>query len=165
MVYADQGLIATSWHWASEASATTDIELFTLVLRAHSDARLSEVLGISSAVTKAEAYGRDGSFRDVGIDFGTTLANASDNQFGVYQNQPNPFRGETVIGFNLPADAQVTITISDVTGKVLKQYRQNGTKGYNQITVTSAELTAAGVVSYTVSAGPHTATKKMVVIE
>lgn len=165
MVYADRGLITTSWHWSSEASATTDIELFTLVLRAHSDARLSEVLGISSVVTKAEAYGRDGSFRDVGIDFSTALANGSDHQFGVYQNQPNPFRGETVIGFNLPADAQVTFTISDVTGKVLKQYHQNGNKGYNQITVISAELAAAGVVSYTVSSGPHTATKKMVIIE
>ncbi|WP_421947073.1 T9SS type A sorting domain-containing protein [Phaeodactylibacter xiamenensis] len=121
------------------------------------------VLGVSSAVTKAEAYGKDGSFQDVAIEFSTgTVAGAG---FELYQNQPNPFKGETVIGFNLPEAAQVTITISDVTGKVLKLYRQDGSKGYNHITVKSSELAATGVVQYTVSTGTHSATKHMIIVE
>ncbi|KGE87643.1 HYR domain-containing protein [Phaeodactylibacter xiamenensis] len=156
--YLGEGMITTSWN--GEAS---DAELFTLVLRANSDVMLSEVLGVSSAVTKAEAYGKDGSFQDVAIEFSTgTVAGAG---FELYQNQPNPFKGETVIGFNLPEAAQVTITISDVTGKVLKLYRQDGSKGYNHITVKSSELAATGVVSYTVETGDYTATKKMVIIK
>ncbi|WP_421948613.1 SdrD B-like domain-containing protein [Phaeodactylibacter xiamenensis] len=156
--YLGEGMITTSWN--GEAS---DAELFTLVLRANSDVMLSEVLGVSSAVTKAEAYGKDGSFQDVAIEFSTgTVAGAG---FELYQNQPNPFKGETVIGFNLPEAAQVTITISDVTGKVLKLYRQDGSKGYNHITVKSSELAATGVVQYTVSTGTHSATKRMVIVE
>ncbi|WP_421947075.1 SdrD B-like domain-containing protein [Phaeodactylibacter xiamenensis] len=163
--YLGEGMITTSWHWASGASAKapTGIELFTLVLRANSDVMLSEVLGVSSAVTKAEAYGKDGSFQDVAIEFSTgTVAGAG---FELYQNQPNPFKGETVIGFNLPEAAQVTVTISDVTGKVLKLYRHDGSKGYNHITVKSSELAATGVVQYTVSTGTHSATKRMVIVE
>ena len=165
LAYLGEGMITTSWNWASEAlaKASTDTELFTLVLRANSDVMLSEVLGVSSAVTKTEAYGKDGSFQDVAIEFSNgTVAGAS---FELYQNQPNPFKGETVIGFNLPAAAQATVTISDVTGKVLKLYRHDGTKGYNHITVKSSELAAAGVLSYTVETSDYTATKKMVIIK
>ncbi|MCR9103031.1 MAG: T9SS type A sorting domain-containing protein, partial [bacterium] len=104
-----------------------------------------------------------GSFQDVAIEFSNgTVAGAG---FELYQNQPNPFKGETVIGFNLPEAAQATITISDVTGKVLKLYRHDGSKGYNHITVKSSELAATGVVSYTVETGDYTATKKMVIIK
>jgi hypothetical protein len=158
LTYLGEGVITTSWN--GEAS---DAELFTLVLRANSDVMLSEVLGVSSAVTKAEAYGKDGSFQDVAIAFSNgTVAGAG---FELYQNQPNPFKGETVIGFNLPEAAQATITISDVTGKVLKLYRQESSKGYNHITVKSSDLAATGVVSYTVETGDYTATKKMVIIK
>ncbi|MCR9055504.1 MAG: T9SS type A sorting domain-containing protein, partial [bacterium] len=115
--------------------------------------------------TKAEAYGKDGSFQDVAIEFGSASATASADRFELYQNQPNPFKGETVIGFNLPEAAQATITISDVTGKVLKLYRQDGAKGYNHITVKSSELAATGVVQYTVSTGAHSATKHMIIVE
>jgi hypothetical protein len=160
LTYLGEGMITTSWN--GEAS---DAELFTLVLRANSDVMLSEVLGVSSAVTKAEAYGKDGSFQDVAIEFGSASAIASADRFELYQNQPNPFKGETVIGFNLPEAAQATITISDVTGKVLKLYRHDGSKGYNHITVKSSELAATGVVSYTVETGDYTATKKMVIIK
>jgi hypothetical protein len=169
LVYAGEGMITTSWNWASNpiaigsAETLAGTELFTLVLRAESDVMLSEVLGVGSAVTKAEAYGKDGTFRDVAIEFGGTAAAVAG--FELYQNQPNPFKGETVIGFNLPEAAQATVTISDVTGKVLKLYRLEGARGYNQLTVRSADLAAAGVVSYTVAAGSFAATKKMVIVE
>ncbi len=164
-VHAAAGKITTSWHWPAEASSETATQalVFSLVLRANRDALLSEVLGVSSAITKAEAYGKDGSFRDIAIDFGP--AGASVAGFELYQNQPNPFRGETLIGFQLPEPAEATITISDVTGKVLKLYRHTGIKGYNQITVKASDLPANGVLTYSIETPNHTATRKMVVVE
>ncbi len=67
---------------------------------------------------------------------------------------------------NLPEDAQATVTVSDVTGRVITIIRQDGAAGYNTIAVTRDMLNGAtGVMSYTVTAGDYTATKKMVVAE
>jgi hypothetical protein len=153
-----EGVIATSWNGTAEAGQ----ELFTLVFRAKADGQLSELLGISSRMVKAEAYNRAGQYMDLAINFGTSVASAG---FELYQNVPNPFKGETMIGFNLPAEDKVTIKISDITGKALKLIRMDGVKGYNQFTVNSKELPATGVLTYTVETSEYTATKKMVIVE
>lgn len=99
---------------------------------------------------------------DVTISF-TNDATAA--VFEVYQNTPNPFNGETKIGYNLPEDATVTITIQDVTGKTLKVMNQNGFKGYNNVMLDAKTLGASGVLYYTVATDKYTATKKMIVVK
>ena len=83
----------------------------------------------------------------------------------MYQNQPNPFQGETVIGYNLPEASQVTFTVSDVAGRTLKLIRTEGVKGYNNILINSKDLPAAGVLYYTVSTDNYKATKKMIIAQ
>jgi uncharacterized protein GlcG (DUF336 family) len=70
-----------------------------------------------------------------------------------------------MVGFNLPADAQVTVTVADVTGKVLQVTRMDGQAGRNNVALNSANLPASGVLYYTVATGEFTATKKMIIIE
>jgi hypothetical protein len=156
MVYADKGLITTSWN----GDASSELA-FSLILRATQDVQLSEAMSISSELTTAEAYGKDGSFQDVAIEF--TNGQVAGTSFELYQNQPNPFKGETLIGFNLPEAADATITISDITGKVLTIMHLDGVKGYNSVLVDAKDLPATGVLSYTVKTGEYTATKKMIV--
>ena len=116
LAYVNEGLITTSWN-----GKATEEALFSLVFRASADAQLSELLSVSSRITKAEAYSTAGDYMDVEVTFsGKAVASAG---FELYQNTPNPFKGETLIGFNMPADDTVTLTISDVTGKVLKLVR------------------------------------------
>ncbi|MCB0570945.1 MAG: T9SS type A sorting domain-containing protein [Phaeodactylibacter sp.] len=157
-----EGAAATSWNGKVEAGQN----LFSLVFEAKANGQLSELLSISDLVTKAEAYNRAGEYMDVAIQFSTGEINpiAIEAGFELYQNRPNPFKGETVIGFALPADAQVTMTISDVTGRVVRLVRADGVKGYNQVAVNANGL-PAGILAYTVSAGAFTATRKMVVME
>ena len=156
MVYASEGLITTSWN-----GKASDEVLFSLVLRATADAQLSELLSVNSRITKAEAYSTAGDYMDVEVAFtGTELGSAG---FELYQNTPNPFKGETLIGFNLPADDKVTMTISDVSGRVLKLVRVDGVKGYNNVLLNSNDLPAAGVLYYTVETSEFTATKKMII--
>jgi len=138
--------------------------MFSLVLRAKTEAQLSEVLSISSSITKAEAYGADGSFQEVALQFNNGLASSTGARFELYQNQPNPFRAETLIGFNLPEAATATLTISDVQGRVVKLIRLEGVKGYNSV-VLNADNLPKGVLQYTVSAGQYTDTKTMVITE
>ena len=72
---------------------------------------------------------------------------------------------ETVVGYNLPADAEVTVSIADVTGKVVQLIRTEGTKGYNTVTLNANSLGATGVLYYTVATDDYTATKKMIIVE
>jgi hypothetical protein len=157
--FVDEGMITMSWN----GEATAKDELFSLVFRANADAQLSDLLSVSSRYTMAEAYNTGDQLLDVAINFSSGAVSAAG--FELYQNTPNPFKGETQIGFSLPQDANVTITIHDVTGKVLKLMRGNFAKGYNVISVNSSELPASGVLYYTVATAEHTATKKMIIVE
>jgi hypothetical protein len=94
--------------------------------------------------------------------------------FELYQNIPNPFQAETLIGFNLPmaTDATVstgveaTLTISEISGRVLAVITIDASAGYNTTTVTREMIQhATGVLSYTISSGEYTATKTMVVVK
>ncbi|MCB0608172.1 MAG: DUF11 domain-containing protein [Lewinella sp.] len=175
MRYADEGVITFSWHRSPVASAEAEHRapeasaeaagdvLFTLVVQAMADADLRDILAVSSRYTPAEAYNQSDELMDLGLRFNNELA--AGLPFELYQNKPNPFSDRTVIGFQLPEDSEVTITIHDVSGKAVKLIRDNYAKGYNQLTLSRRELNnATGVLYYTVTAGEHTATKKMVVL-
>ena len=137
--------------------------LFSLVIRPAVDAELSEVLSVNSRYTVAEAYG-NGNTMNVGVDFTNgTVAAAG---FEVYQNTPNPFAAETLIGFSLPEDGDATVTISDANGRLLAQMRGDYPAGYNTLNVTREMLQGAtGVLTYTVTAGEYTATRQMIVVK
>jgi Secretion system C-terminal sorting domain len=83
----------------------------------------------------------------------------------LFQNSPNPFNGATVIGFNLPESTTANIKIYDVSGKTLKMIQGDYAKGFNQISLTKAELNATGVLYYQIDTPTHTATKKMIKLE
>lgn len=153
----EEGVITTSWN-----GTATDSELFTLVVRANTNASLSELLSVNSRYTAAEAYNTADEQLDVALTFnGEAVANAG---FELYQNTPNPFQGQTMISFTLPEATQATITIHDVTGKTLKMIRGDYAKGYNQINLNSSDLPATGVLLYTLSTDDYSATKRMVIL-
>ena len=180
MRYAEEGTITMSWNHNSGGSdgltsVSHDDVLFSLVLRATEDQPLREALSISSRYTAAEAY-RAGELTDLGIEFTNGWNVAA--EFVLYQNMPNPFAVATLIGFNLPEDAQATVTINDASGRLLTIIKGDYAAGYNSINVTKQMIQgAAGVLSYTVTtspaqrtgtagkAGEFTATKQMIVVD
>jgi len=89
----------------------------------------------------------------------------AEDAFELKQNMPNPYKGETMIGFNVPQSGRATLTINDVTGRVLKVVRGGFAKGANQIRIHSKDLPASGVLYYTLTAGEYTATMKMIIIQ
>jgi hypothetical protein len=155
--FVSEGAITTSWNGNAEAGM-----LFELVLRAKADVQLSEVVDVTSRYTVAEAYNANGQLLDVAINFN---AGATASAVELMQNTPNPFKGETVIGFHLPEAASATLTITDVTGKVLRVVRGDYARGYNQVNLNSAQLPSTGVLYYTLETGDFTATKKMIILE
>ena len=159
-VVADKGLIATSWN---KDQSTADATMFTLVFRAKADVEVSNIVTVSSEVTTAEAYNVDGDLMGISFEFGGT---AQATTFELEQNTPNPFKSETTIGFTLPEASTATITISDVTGKVLKVVKGDYTEGYNTVTLKRSDIGAAsGVLSYQLETANNSATKQMIIIE
>ena len=156
-IFAKEGVITASWN--GDANSNT---FATLVFRATADANLSEVLNLNSRYTAAEAY-RNNDQLSVALNFAGAQAEVAG--FELKQNTPNPFAGETVIGFSLPVAGEATLTIQDVTGRTLRVVRGQFAQGYNQVTLKASDLNATGVLTYTLEAAEFTATKKMIIVE
>ena len=161
--FLDEGLLTTSWHQANVDEQGERI-MFTLVLKSKVDVHLSEVMSVSSRITKAEAYATNNELMDVGLSFGISTPSVAIGQFELYQNQPNPANGETLIGFNLPEATTATLTISDITGKQIKLIRLDAVKGYNSVVINTQHL-PKGVLQYTIKASVYTDTKSMLITE
>jgi len=159
----DEGVITTSWSSKAVETLADDAIVFSVTVKAKKAAQLSEALSLNSRYTVAEAYNENLELMNIGLEFnGEAVAS---NEFALYQNQPNPFKEETVIGFNLPEDGEVTVSIYDVSGKMLKVINGDFVKGYNQVSVTRNELAASGVLYYEVQSGDNVATMKMIIVE
>ncbi len=154
---AKRGMLTTSWN----GEATADEVLFSLTFNATTTELLSELITVSSDLTAAEAYNTDGELLDVNIEFAAADVAVG---FALGQNIPNPFSGETVVGFNLPVAGAATLTVMDVQGKVLKEIRGDYAKGYNTVTLQAKELTP-GVLYYQLESADQVATKKMIIID
>ena len=154
--------LTTSWYKIGGVSATSSDVLFTLHFQATVAGQLSEMISLNSRVTEAEAYNTSADIKDLKLNFRGTEVGA---EFALYQNEPNPFKGNTTIGYDLPAAGKATLSIFDVTGKVLVVKEQESVKGYNTISVSSKDIPSVGVLYYRLDASEYTATKKMIIIE
>jgi alcohol dehydrogenase YqhD (iron-dependent ADH family) len=132
-------------------------------VKAATAGRLSEMMKITSEVTRAEAYtGSDMERGSVVLE----VRGKEKGEFSVSQNEPNPWRSETVISYELPKAGDVKVTVMDISGKVVKTYNQRGKSGANSITLTREELGGAtGVLIYKIESGADAVQRKMIVIE
>ncbi len=158
----DKTLVTTSWN--SSRGTTSDDALFTLKFIATEGGQLSDLIDLTSTVTKAEAYNGNG-IMGVALEFTQDNKVIQSSNYALYQNNPNPFDNESLIGFTLPENGEATLKIIDVTGKVLKLYQGDFNKGYNQIRVAKKDIAATGVLYYQLESGDFVATKKMILID
>jgi hypothetical protein len=89
----------------------------------------------------------------------------TDNQipteYYLAQSYPNPFNPSATIGYGLPADAQVRITIYDILGRAIQTLvNERQTAGYHQITWNAGSF-PSGTYLYRIQAGDYSASKKM----
>jgi hypothetical protein len=122
------------------------------------------MLTINSDITEAEAYHEEGDvveILDVALNFGS-VATTHPLDYALYQNEPNPFTSQSVIGFDLPETMSATLTVFDMHGRVIHRIDGDYVQGYNQVTLKAKELSVAGAYYYRLNAGDFTATKKLI---
>ncbi|MEN8208732.1 MAG: endonuclease [Candidatus Fermentibacteria bacterium] len=88
----------------------------------------------------------------------------------LHQNVPNPFNGMTTIGFTLPEAAMVTITVYDISGKLVTTLAESSQlpSGYHEMIwsgrTASGESAAAGVYFCRLSTPLETITLRMLMM-
>ena len=155
-----EGLITMSWNDIKDPQVKEGDVLFTLTLRAKTNGQLSNTMNISSAITSAEAYDSNLEIADLSLEFTEKLG----FETVLMQNRPNPFSASTIISFVLPEDGIATLTVFDISGKMLKKVSGNFVAGKNSIELRADELNSTGVLYYQLESGTFRATKKMILI-
>ena len=150
-----------SWNAMDEVNVKKDEILFTLRLKANGTGQLIDQLHLTNDL-RAEAYNEN---LDVeGLEL--TFRGAEEQSFVLFQNTPNPFSASTEIAFKLPYDAYVTISIFDVTGKVIYKTGKDFEMGYNSVKVSKDDLNHAnGILYYKVEYDGNVAVKKMILLD
>jgi hypothetical protein len=93
---------------------------------------------------------------------------ATPQSYELGQNQPNPFRQSTVIGFALPVQSDVTLRVFDVSGRVVATLaRGSYDSGYHTVHWSGRDergrTVNTGVYIYTIEAGGFSAMRKMII--
>ncbi len=152
--------LSTSWNKAEGLVVDPSQSLFTLVLHAGNDSKLSQSISIVSSPTLPEVYTTDSGIMDLGLSFrGSDLYS-----FELLQNEPNPFTGRTQIGYIIPETGEVTLKLFDLAGRQLFIETVNGVKGLNKVEINKEQIGAQGLVYYQVQFQGFTATKKMLIL-
>ena len=153
--------LTSSWNNAQGLNVNESDALFTLVLKAGSNAKLSEVISLISNPTHAEAYTNNSEIMDLSLNF---RGSEEQFEFELLQNEPNPFTGSTQIGYVIPQSGNVTLTLFDMTGKQLLNQTITGVKGLNKIELSKDQINTQGMIYYQIQFQGYTATKKMLIL-
>lgn len=157
--FLNQGQITTSWNPATTGKLKGQQTLFTLVFSSKTAGRLQDFLSVRNRPTDAEAYDESGNVKAVNFSFQSNLTLYT--PFTLYQNIPNPFSGETTIGFFLPEAGTAHLQIFSADGRLIKLITSSYSAGYQSVKVSKAELSGAGVYYYTLESNGWKATRKM----
>jgi hypothetical protein len=161
----DANTMTMSWANGTGVTVNTGETLFFIDARVQKNGRLSEMFSVSSRNTIAESYINE-NLRVGKVALVYSRGAKEVAQTTLYQNEPNPFKGSTVIRYSLGSDSDTKMTFYDATGKVLKVINNMpSTKGEHSIEVKTIDLGTTGVIYYQLESGEYTATKKMVVLE
>ncbi len=98
------------------------------------------------------------------IDGATVSAKLLPANFSLGQNYPNPFNPTTTIGFSLPVKSDVSLSIYNITGQLVKEFNGSFEAGEHTITW-DASAQASGVYFYKLTANNFSETKKMVLLK
>ncbi len=158
--YVDEGILTVSWNdyqntWVEGQS------VLRLLFKSKQPGQLKQAVQLNSRYTQAEAYNVSGEMMAVEL----AVLNDAASGFELLQNVPNPFSETTTIGFRLAEASPATVTITDVSGRVVKRIAGEYAKGFNEIQLNRSELPGSGIFYYRLDTPEHTATKMMLLIE
>ncbi|WP_273446618.1 T9SS type A sorting domain-containing protein, partial [Neolewinella agarilytica] len=143
-------------------SARERVAVLSITVRATEAGRLSELVSLTGALVRTEGVNLNGESTGLGLAFnGSSLAPAVS---ALLQNTPNPVLNTTTLRFVMATAGRATLSVRDASGRIVLVRQLDAIAGMNQIELTAKDLGAAGVLTYTLTSGDFSGTRKMVVV-
>jgi hypothetical protein len=158
----DRGWITFNWFNAQPLSVEAGEPLFFTKWQTKSAGQLSDAIAFNSAWLENEAYHKNETNGYLNLIFEGKTKNQFTNK--LMQNKPNPFSQETIIGFELAEKGQATITLMDLSGKVIWQNKGEFSKGMNEVRIHKNQLASDGIYLYRLDTQDFTDTKRMILM-
>jgi len=161
-----EGEIRAVWSQAEGMFLEEAASVFQLKFNVvQSGGKLSEALELDESVLLALAYTGALAESRVELKFGETtgvppLAGQAGLQ--LFQNRPNPFKGQTTISFFIPQESEAQLRIYDVSGRVLAERKAQYAAGRHEETFDLGGVT--GVLWYELTTPFGVLAKKMVAV-
>ena len=172
----EEGVSTMSWNRTDGESMTiaNKKNLFTLTLEVGEEQvgqRLSEILTLTSTVTRAEAYeqiveeARETRYEEIGVSLdpiNTIAQEKASAHMVMHQNEPNPWNKSTMIKVEVDADQEGRIIIKDLTGRLIHSKKVTLEQGMNEIMLTEDLIPVSGVYNYSLVIDDQQVTKQMI---
>lgn len=154
------GMLTMSWHHTNMEPANLERPVsFSLRFRVTAQGALINMLRLTDRVAAPEAYTPADEVMETRLVYQSTDALTD---FELYQNKPNPWNHQTVIGFHLPEGGPVLLTVYDGNGSIVKTLTGEYKAGYHTITLSDHDIEGEGMMYYRLESGSYSASRKMV---
>jgi len=151
--------------WQDDELHDGRTSLATLQLKAQKKTELSKSINLSYTLSP-EVVLANNSLGSLSLDFEKGLDLSGSSDISLYQNQPNPFTGETVIQFEIPEGGEVDLSFFDANGRFIYSIIDDYGPGINAIQLTRSDLKLFnGVILYRMKYRDQVVTRKMIVQE
>jgi uncharacterized repeat protein (TIGR01451 family) len=134
-----------------------------LKIRMIKTAELSEVLEMSKDGFDSEAYYRNGDVASIKLDFVDQFS--EQEGLSLYQNIPNPFNHTSIIPFQTAENAEITMRIINMNGKVVYENKKFYTKGYHEFEISKSQLDRSGIYYYQLTTDKNSLFRRMILID
>jgi len=154
-----QGDITTlSWNTLDFTAPKKDTYTLRLYFTARESGSVADRISLGGDIAQAEAYTFD---QETVYPVLETRDVQTGQGFALYQNEPNPWSGSTLIRFELPEAGKARLTLFDLTGSIVLVVEREFSAGENTIEITEGDMPATGILYYRLESGSYAAAKKM----
>ena len=159
-VTAGMDILIVACHYGGAADASDHVRFATA-----GNARNGLVLGFDGAGSLFQLTNPPAVVVRLNGDVSTGVEEEINTSLFLGQNIPNPANNTTAINYSVKSNANVTLTLTDMTGKIVMNINE-GTKAAGDYTITlDASNLSGGMYHYTLSNGETSITKAMSVIK
>jgi len=158
----DAQTIAISWNEVEGAVTNLNAPLFYLKV-ADIDVASFEI-ELLTEMPQAEIYLTESLTTKVPV---LSLYEEVDEEqdFELYQNDPNPFKDWTTIDFYLPTAQDVTMSFYTPDGALIHSVKGHYPEGRSSLKIEASDLGAQNVIIYRLSSDFYTSSKKMILVK